>query len=590
MDEEEKQSWQRRLELKKRSKVLKKRARRVEGATVRHARRFVVNRWDKISEIRLHIIVWLGGVGLLIALVGLQMNWFQRSYVAEAAVSGGTYAEAVRGRIDTLNPLYAVSPAELSASHLLFSSLYKVDAGGSLKGDLATRLINDGDKTFTVSIRHDARWHDGQPLSASDVIFTVKMMKSAAVRSVMTGSWQGIDAVATDKYTVRFTLPASYAAFPQALTFSILPEHLLKGVSQTALRESTFSTAPIGSGPFTMRLLQVVNQSTGRKIIHMDANQDYYDGRPRLDRFQLHTYGDDDAIGQALRTGEVSGASGVPGEIAHTVDTKRYDTIIKPVNNGVYALFNLGQPYFKDANVRRALLAGTDTAAMRREIYGNPKPLYLPFVNGQVPGTDTIPAPEYSKQQAAKLLDQAGWVLKDGVRTKGAEKLRLKIVTRENSDYEKVLRLLVGQWRQLGIQVESQSYDTSGFAQDVLQLRNFDVLVDELVVGGDPDVFAYWHSLGRQNFTGYGSTISDDALASARTRSDPALRAVKYTAFAKQWLADVPAIGLYQSNLVYIHTKTSNTIEPDEKIISNDEHYANVRYWTADHASVYKTP
>lgn len=562
----------------------------MEGATVRHARRFVVNRWDKISEIRLHIIIWLGGIGLLIALVGLQMNWFQQSYVVQAAVSGGTYAEAVKGRIDTLNPLYATTPAELSASHLLFSSLYKKDASGKLKGDLAAHIANEGDKVFKVTIRHDARWHDGQPLTAADIVFTVKLMKSSAVRSVMTSGWQGVEVAVSDDYTITFTLPVSDATFLQALTFAVLPEHLLKAINPSSLRESTFSTAPIGSGPFTFRLLQAVSQTTGRKIVHMDASSDYYDGTPRLDHFQLHTYTDDDAIGQALRTGEVSGASGVPSEIAHMVDTKRYDTMIKPVNSGVYALLNLSQQNLKDLAVRQALLTGTDTAVLRKQIYGNPNALYLPFVNGQVAGTELIPAPVFSKQTAGKLLDSAGWVLKDGMRTKDNTQLQLKVVTRKNSDYEAVLKLLVGQWRELGIKVDSQSLDPSTFTQDVLQLRNFDVLVDELVIGGDPDVFAYWHSLGQQNFSGYNNQLSDDALASARMRSDPALRAVKYTAFAKQWLADVPAIGLYQPNFVYVHTKSSQTIEPDEKIVTTDDHYANVRYWTAEKGSVYKTP
>ncbi len=590
MDEQEKRSWREHLELKKRSRGIKKHARKMEGATVRHARRFVVNRWDKVSEIRLHIIMWLGGVGLLIALVGVQMNWFQQSYVAQAAITGGTYAEAVKGRIDTLNPLYATTPAELSASHLLFSSLYKKDASGSSTGDLATRITNDGDKVFTVTMRHDARWHDGQPVTAADISFTVKLMKNPAVRSVMTSGWQGIETAILDNYTVKFTLASPDATFLQALTFSVLPEHLLKVIDPASLRESSFSTAPIGSGPFKLQLLQVVSQTAGRKIVHMDANADYYGGTPRLDRFQLHTYSDDDAIGQALRTGEVSGASGVASETAHMIDTKRYDTVIKPVNSGVYALFNLSQPNLKDLAVRQALLAGTDTTKLRKQIFGNPNALYLPFVNGQVAGTESIPAPQFNKQTAGKLLDGAGWVLKDGVRTKDNVQLQLKVVTRKNSDYEAVLESLVGQWRELGVKVDSQSLDPSTFTQDVLQSHTFDVLVDELVIGGDPDVFAYWHSLGRQNFSGYDNQLSDDALASARMRSDAALRAVKYTAFAKQWLADVPAIGLYQPNLVYVHTKNSQTIEPDEKVITTDDHYTNVRYWTAEKGSVYRTP
>ena len=588
--DEEKPRWRERIELKKRSRGIKRHARKVEGATVRHARRFLVNRWDKISEVRFHIIVWLGGVGLLIGLVGLQMIWFQRGYVTAAPVGGGTYAEAVKGPIDTLNPLYATTPAELAASKLLFSSLYSVDASGRLRGDTAVSMANDSDKNFTIKMRKDVRWHDGQKVNADDVVFTVALMKSPAVRSVMTGSWQGITVQKIDDYTVQFNLPAPYAAFPQALTFAIVPEHLLKAVNPSSLRESSFSSAPVGSGPFDLRLLQVINQASGRKIAHMDANDDHYAGRPRLDHFQLHSYSDDDSISQALRTGEVGAASDVPSEIAQTVDNNRYDTIVKPINSGVYALFNFAQPILKDVAVRKALLAGTNTDVLRKQLYGNPKPLYMPFVVGQVSGTEAVAPPVYDKEAAGKLLDGAGWILKDGVRTKGAEKLHLRIVTRKNSDYESVLRVLVGQWRALGIQVDSQTYGTSEFTQDVLQLRNYDVLLDKLVIGGDPDVFAYWHSRGLLNLTSYGNQLSDDLLASARSRSDPALRAVKYTAFAKQWMADVPAIGLYQSNYVYIHSKSTKTIEQDESIVSSDEHYANVRYWTAEKGTVYKTP
>lgn len=583
-----------RFELKKRSRTLRRQARKVEGVTTRHAQRFLVNRWDKIREIRLHIILWLSGVGVLIAVVGVQMTWFQQSYITKAAVGGGTYAEAVRGPIETLNPLFATTPAELSASHLLFSSLYTTDTTGHLRGDIASTMTNENDKVFTVKIRHDARWHDGQPLTAADVVYTVGLMKNPAVRSVMTASWQGVNALQIDDYTVQFTLPAAYAAFPQALTFSILPLHTLKVIDPSTIREAAYSDSPIGSGPFSLRLLQVISQANGRKIVHLDANNEYYSGRPLLDHLQLHVYNDDDSIARALRTGEVTGASNVSSDVAAGIDMKRYDTVVRPEDNGVYAIFNLTQSSLKDPNVRKALQMGTNTDLIRQQIYGHPQQLYLPFVPRQVAGSSAIPKPQTDKVAAAKLLDNAGWVMQNGVRTKGAEKLRLRIVTRKDTDYEAALQSIVTQWRDLGVQVDSQIFDTNdvnqSFTTDILQQRNYDVLLDELVIGGDPDVFAYWHSRGLLNFSNYSNQTSDDALTSARTKSDPALRAVKYLTFARQWLADAPAIALYQSNFVYVHSKTTQAVQPDETIIGADEHYANVRYWTADQGTVYKTP
>lgn len=590
---DEKPGWKR-FELKKRSRSLKKHARRIEGATTRHAHRFLISRWDKVREVRLHIILWMGGVGALIAIVGLQMVWFQQSYVTRAAVPGGTYAEAVKGPIQTLNPLFATTPAELSASHLLFSALYAVDETGHLKGDVATVMTNEADKIFTVKLRQDVRWHDGDQLTADDIVYTVGLMKNAAVHSVMVASWQNVTVQKIDTYTVKFTLPAAYAAFPQALTFAILPQHVLQSIDPASLREAAYSNAPIGSGPFSLRLLQTISASSGRKILHLDTNRDYYAGQPRLDHLQLDIYKDDNSMGMALKTGEVTGASDIAGSVAAGLDAKRYNTVIRPSNNGVYAIFNMVQPALKDETVRRALQIGTDTAAIRKQIFGHPQALHLPFIPSQVAGSDAIAAPKYDAAAAGKLLDGDGWILQNGVRTKNGVALRLRVVTRKNSDYEAALQTLAAQWQRLGIQVNSEIFDTSditqNFTTDILQQRNYDVLLDELAIGGDPDVFAYWDTRGLLNFSGYSNQAADDALTSARTKSDSALRAVKYVAFAKQWLADAPAIGLYQTNFIYVHSKSTQAVQPDETIVSADEHYANVRYWTALQGTVYKTP
>lgn len=583
-----------RLRLKRHSRIIKRHARKAEGATIRHARRFLIQRWDKIREIRLHVIGWLAGVGVLIGIVGLQMIWFQQSYVTVAPVNGGTYAEAVRGPIQTLNPLYATTPAEISAVNLIFSSLYRYDTTGHLKGDIATSMENKNDQEFTVHLRRDARWHDGKPLTARDVVYTVNMMREPSSRSVVAVSWRGIAAEFIDDYTVRFLLPAPYAAFPQALTFAILPSHLLEKVEPSALRESVFNSNPVGSGPFSFQLLQTVSNQTGRKIVYLNANKDYYNGRPRLDRLQLHTYKDDEAISQALKTGEVTGASDVSSDIASMVDSNKFNVIARPVKSGVYLIFNMTNPILKEKEVRTALRMATDTSAIRKKLYGNPRPLYLPFIADQVGGADMIPAPKTDLDAAAKYLEGKGWKLKNGVRTKGNTELRFRIVTRQVTEYEEALRTIVDQWSSLGVKLDAEVYDTGNatksFESDILQPRNYDILIDKLVIGADPDVFAFWHSAGLLNFSEYGNDISDDALAGARERSEIALRDAKYMSFARQWLSDIPAIGLFQSNLLYVHTKTTRVIGEDEVIVNPNDHYASVLHWTAETGRVYKTP
>jgi len=136
MAEEKGKSWRQFQKLNFSSKKLSKRAKKAEGATLRHAHKFIIHRWENIRSVRRHVIGWLVLVGVLIAGVGIQLNWFQRSYSTDAPAVGGTYAEAALGPLDTLNPIYATTSAEFSASKLLFSSLYDYDSTGHLRGEI----------------------------------------------------------------------------------------------------------------------------------------------------------------------------------------------------------------------------------------------------------------------------------------------------------------------------------------------------------------------------------------------------------------------------------------------------------------------
>lgn len=596
MAEEKRKSWRQFQQLNFNSKKLSKRAKKAEGATLRHAHKFIIHRWENIRSVRRHVIGWLVLVGVLIAGVGIQLNWFQRSYSTDAPAVGGTYAEAALGPLDTLNPLYATTSAEYSAGKLLFSSLYDYDDTGHLRGDLARSIsVNPEGTVYTVSLRQDAKWHDGTRLTAKDIVFTTDLIKNPVTRSTIKG-WQGITVKAVDDFTVTFTLPSTYAAFSHALTFPILPKHILDTVSPSLLRENQFGQQPVGSGPFRIRLLQPIDTANGRKIAHMSANKDYYKGAPKLSRFQLHVYGTTEAIAMALRTSEVNAAADVAASSTASIDMKRYSVISRPINNGVYALFNTKQEILKDKTVRQALQVATDTVSIRKAVSPDVSALDLPFVTGQLTGKDVPRRAAYDATKAGDMLEQAGWKKQvDGKRSKDGQPLLLRITTLKDSGYEKALEVLAQQWRGVGVTVEAEVLDpTDRSVSERLQNRTFDVLLYELAIGADPDVYAYWHSSqGSQrllNLSSYADAAADEALSSARSRTDLQLRNAKYISFAKQWLQDAPAIGLYQPVAYYAYAKTSQSMNPQMQLVSTRDRYADVLYWTADRTTVYKTP
>ena len=596
---DEKGSWKRFQRITFDSKTFSKRALKAETTSTRHARKFVVAKLDSLRNVKQHVIAWLAVIGVLILAVALQMSWYQQAYRTTAWKEGGTYAEAVMGPINTLNPLFATTSAEQSASRLLFSSLYTYDDTGSLSDDIATSLeMTPGGKEYIVKMRDDAMWSDDVKLTAKDVVFTVDLMKSADVRSVMYGNWTDVTAEALDDHTIKFTLPAQYASFQHAMTFSILPSHILEGIAPGSIRQSTFSVSPVGSGPFTLRLLQ--NSPDGsHKIANMSASENYYKGAPQLARFELHGYEDQEDMVRALQTGEVNAAAGtsIPtSDLPDSFTAKEY-----PINSGVYALFNTDSPIFKSDKMRRALQIGTDLQDIRSAVgYESPE-LHLPFVNGQLTGKDVPKAPKLNVSAAKRLLDSAGWKHsrgKDVRQNKSGQPLEISLVTVKDPTYEKVLERLAGQWRNLGFKVNTDIKDpsspTQDFVQTTLQPRAYDVLVSKLVIGADPDVYAYWHSSqatsdGR-NVANYRDGTADEALASARTRVEVDLRNEKYKLFAKQWLQDAPAIGLYQSVMQYVYRPS---VQPDiasRGMPSDADRFSNVRYWSAQQVPVYKTP
>jgi peptide/nickel transport system substrate-binding protein len=504
----------------------------------------------------------------------------------------------VIGPVDTLNPFFASSSAENALSQLMFSQILSYDTSGNLNYDLAQNVsVSQDGKTYHVTLRSDVRWHDGRRLTADDVVFTTELLKDPVTRTEIKG-WDSVRVKKTSDYSVDFTLNSTYAPFMTALTFPVLPKHILGDISHESLRENDFSTSPVGTGPFSFRLLQDVDNTGKQKIIHLTANDHFYKGAPKLARVQVLVVPDEAAEVRALKLNEVNSASGLSAGSVGQLSGSRYVIDSRPIQSGVYAFLNNDSEILSDVNVRKALQLATNTEEVRAKVGGSVPALPLPFTSLQLEDDSTIKTPEYDVKRARETLDTAGWKLVNGVRTKDGKALKLTVVTTKNSEYERALETLIGQWRQLGIQIEENIVDAAdpvqNFVSSVLQQRSYDVLLYQISMGRDPDVFAYWHSsqaVARGlNLSNYSSPEADDILASARSTNNVSLRNAKHVAFAKQWLADVPAIGLYQSTLTTASTRSINGRNESAVLITPQQRYNDILYWTVEQRTVYKTP
>src|SRR5438046_1237886 len=226
---------------------------------------------------------------------------------------GGTYVEGVAGVPQYLNPVIAATDVDQDVARLAFSGLTRYDRAGAIVPDLASAFHTESDgRIWTFDIREDATWHDGQPVTADDVVFTVKLLQDRGYVGPYSDAFRGVTVDKISMRTVRFALPDVYGPFADSTTVPLLPAHLLSNVAYSDLARQPFNVHPVGSGPFR------VSEVDGRQVT-LIRNSSFYRTRPArtspyLDRVIPRFYPDESEALLALSRGEIDGVGGLPDQ------------------------------------------------------------------------------------------------------------------------------------------------------------------------------------------------------------------------------------------------------------------------------------
>ena len=237
-----------------------------------HIKENFIGRLSHIKKIRLLVLEWVLLV-IALVLVGIaQAFWFGESYAVNTYVDGGTYIEATVGKISSLNPLFATTSSEKVLSKLMFATLTYDDFSGHPGPQLASsvRHANDG-KTWRIHLRENVVGSDGEPITNSDVLFTIELIQNPAVSTIYTANLEGVKVSEDENGDIIFDLPSAYADFSSALAFPIVPEHILKDTPIKTLAEANFSKNPVTSGAFNFNAIQT--SSEDEKVVYLTANQ-----------------------------------------------------------------------------------------------------------------------------------------------------------------------------------------------------------------------------------------------------------------------------------------------------------------------------
>jgi peptide/nickel transport system substrate-binding protein len=428
---------------------------------------------------------------------------------------------------------------------LIFSGLVRLGPGTSLLPDLAESWTTDKTgRIWTFTLRDDATWHDGEPVTADDVVFTADALRAPEVAGPAAASWAEVTAEAVDERTVRFTLDTALGGFLEATTQPILPSHLLADVPLEELDIDRFAREPIGSGPY-----RLVSMSDDRALLepaNLGADPRTSVGsrvEPYIPRIELRFFDDADALAEAYRSGDLDAASGLPPAMALPLSTETSSRLVRyPTTTLASVLLDLrpSDRALRDSRVRRALLAGLDRDAL---ITGPLGGAGLRADSLVPPGSWAFDARSAAKvpfdvAAAKRSLTDAGWKQVDGAwqvpGAKAAYTLEvLAPAAASNPGVNALAKAVVAGWTSLGIAAQLVELEPAELAAR-LRDGQFTAAVVDIAFNLDPDLYPLLASTQAttrgMNLSGLQDAKLDELLKAARK---PGTQAARSAAYAK---------------------------------------------------------
>jgi len=510
------------------------------------------------------LIVVLALIAIGVLLIGQQPVTVQ--VFEPEPVSGGVYTEGLIGSHNRLNPiLETYNPADQDVNRLLYSSLVRFDDRGLPQPDLAESWGISRDATvYNFSLRTDAIWHDGEPVTTADIIFTIDLIRSPdlPIPEDIRALWNAVKVEAFNEHTLQFRLPEPFAPFLDYLTFGILPAHMFEGLTPAGLVDDPFNLAPIGSGPYRFERFTVTDGTiTG---VELRAFNHYYGGQPFIDQFVFRYFADAAAALEAYRAGEIQGISRITPEIlADTLNEENlnlYTSRLPELSIIFLNLDNPQTPFFQDSNIRKALLMGLNRQwIVDRILDGQAAIADGPIFPNTWAYYEGISRIEFDPDKASKMIKAAGFTIPaegGAVRANEDGLLAFTLLHPEGEPYQAVAEFIRTSWARLGVGVTLQAVPYEILINDYLDSRLYEAaLVDiNLARSPDPDPYPFWHqtqATGGQNYSLWNDRTASEYLEQGRIIVDPAERTRLYRNFQVRFFNEMPALPLFYPMYTY---------------------------------------
>jgi peptide/nickel transport system substrate-binding protein len=477
------------------------------------------------------------------------------------------------------NPLMAHIEVDDGVHFSVFDALFRIDPQGVIQPNLAVNVpdqknggISEDGLKWRVRLRDDVRWHDGTPLSAEDVKFTLELIMNPNFRSWRTAGHSLVrDITVMSPTEISWRMEEAFAPYLSFLTETfIVPKHILE--KEANPNNAAFNQAPVGTGPFKW------GQRVAGDHLELVANTDYFDEGPHIERLVfkyipdltvLYTQfksGDVDLVGQPYITPDHYGeAKALPNRVVTLVPKTSFESFY----------LNLERPQFKELAVREAMYAAIDKESIIQGLYyGVPTPTETFMPRQSFYFNPNLPMHEFDLNRARQILDKAGWTPgPDGIRVKNGVRLSFANSTTSGDPLrEQVQQFLQQTFAQLGIEMKISNLPAAVMWGEFWMQSQFDSVIvgSSYLIGADPDVTnrLHSHSIGAKGGRGsnnaqYANPEVDALLDKGARTFDPVSRRAIYQKVQEIVRRDLPFLPLYQINVVQGNKKGISGVVPN---------------------------
>jgi peptide/nickel transport system substrate-binding protein len=451
---------------------------------------------------------------------------------------------------DSMNPWLTGLTVGLEVEAMIYESLTRVDPAGNHVPMLAAEVpslqnggVSEDLLTYTYTLRDDVSWHDGQPFTAADVVFTYETIADPNVNARSRTGFELIESVeAIDDHTVVFRLNEPNGAFLETWAYrGILPKHIFENED---MNTSPYNRAPsVGTGPY-----RFVEWVSGDRIV-LERNPDYYREGGYIERIEYRIIPSSDTLLTMLEAGEIDMRFTLSAEhvvIARELDD--YNVFATPAHAYFHFTINNTDPILGDRRMRQALTYGLNKRTITETVLQNlVEPHGSPVARPSWVYQDHSDRFAFDPDQAVALLEEVGWeVGSDGIRTRDGQRLSLDLLNiAGDSERLQIVQIAQAMWRDIGVEVNIQQVDAPTF---VAAMTSQDYTFAYGFWGFSVDPSSYnerWLSTSAGHWLNYDNPEVDRLLLDALAILDREERGALYAQFQETVVEDATNIWLY---------------------------------------------